>query len=97
MADKITKAQIVAQLQESGAFPTKKAAEEAVASVLGAISQSTATGAEVDIAGFGKFYTRESAARDGRNPKTGEVIKIQASKSPAFRPAAAFKALFAAK
>ena len=41
-------------------------------------------GKEVQIIGFGKFYVREQKARDGRNPQTGEKIRIPAQKVPAF-------------
>jgi DNA-binding protein HU-beta len=41
-------------------------------------------GDEVQITGFGKFYVREQKARDGRNPQTGEKMRIPAQKVPAF-------------
>ena len=41
-------------------------------------------GNEVQITGFGKFYVREQKARDGRNPQTGEKMRIPAQKVPAF-------------
>ena len=41
-------------------------------------------GEEVQITGFGKFYVREQKARDGRNPQTGEKMKIPAQRVPAF-------------
>ncbi len=41
-------------------------------------------GDEVQITGFGKFYVREQKARDGRNPQTGEKIRISAQKGPTF-------------
>lgn len=45
----------------------------------------------VAIAGFGTFSVRKRAARTGRNPQTGETIKIKASKSPVFKAGKAFK------
>ena len=41
-------------------------------------------GDEVQITGFGKFYVREQKARDGRNPQTGEKMRVPAQKVPAF-------------
>ena len=46
---------------------------------------------EVQIPGFGKFSVRQRAARNGRNPQTGAMIRIKASKSVGFKPAQAFK------
>jgi DNA-binding protein HU-beta len=48
-------------------------------------------GQEVSLPGFGKFKVKETAARDGRNPSTGEIIKIAASKKLSFTPAKAVK------
>lgn len=46
---------------------------------------------KVSLVGFGTFMVRERAARQGRNPKTGDTIKIKASKTPAFKPGKALK------
>jgi nucleoid DNA-binding protein len=48
------------------------------------ITDALKGGEEVQITGFGKFYVREQKARDGRNPQTGEKIKIPAQKVPTF-------------
>jgi DNA-binding protein HU-beta len=48
------------------------------------ISDALKSGDKVQLIGFGTFETRERAAREGRNPKTGEKLKIAASKTPAF-------------
>ena len=48
-------------------------------------------GNKVSVAGFGVFKISERAARDGRNPQTGEEIEIPASKVPAFKPGKALK------
>lgn len=55
------------------------------------IAEQIEQGHEVDIPGFGKFRRKESAARKGRNPATGEEIEIAAKKAPAFLPAKSFK------
>ncbi|MGN1317325.1 MAG: HU family DNA-binding protein [Acutalibacteraceae bacterium] len=70
---------------------TKKDAEKAVAAVFGAIEGALAKGDKVQLIGFGTFEVRERAAKEGRNPKTGEKITIAASKVPAFKAGAALK------
>jgi DNA-binding protein HU-beta len=46
---------------------------------------------KVSLVGFGTFVVRKRAARNGRNPRTGEVVKIAASKNPSFKAGKAFK------
>ena len=70
---------------------TKSSAREAVDGIFDSIVKSCKKGDEVQIPGFGKFSVRQRAARMGRNPQTGEQIKIKASKSVGFKPATAFK------
>ena len=70
---------------------TKKDADKAVAAVFGAIEDALAKGDKVQLIGFGTFEVRERAAKEGRNPKTGETIKIAASKVPAFKAGAGLK------
>jgi DNA-binding protein HU-beta len=70
---------------------TKKDADKAVAAVFEAIEGALAKGDKVQLIGFGTFEVRERAAKEGRNPKTGETIKIAASKVPAFKAGAALK------
>jgi len=70
---------------------TKTAAREAVDSVFDSIMSNCKKAGEVQVPGFGKFSVRKRAARMGRNPQTGQQIKIKASKSVGFKPAAAFK------
>lgn len=62
----------------------KGEAEKAVNAVFAAIEEALVAGDKVQITGFGSFEVREKAAREGRNPQTGEKIQIKASKSPAF-------------
>lgn len=59
-------------------------AEKAVNAVFAAIQDSLVNGEKVQITGFGSFDVKERAAHEGRNPKTGEKITINACKSPAF-------------
>jgi DNA-binding protein HU-beta len=59
--------------------------------VIGAISDELAAGGEVALAGFGKFSVSQRAARQGRNPSTGQPIQIAASKAAKFSAASALK------
>lgn len=70
---------------------TKTSARDAVNNMFGSIMKQVKRAGEVQIPGFGKFSVRKRAARKGRNPQTGQMIQIKASKSVGFRPAAAFK------
>ena len=63
---------------------TKKAAEAAVNAANEAITEALKAGDKVQIIGFGTYEVKERAAREGRNPKTGETIKIAAAKKPVF-------------
>ena len=64
---------------------TKKQAQEAVEAVFDTIAKTMSRGEEVAITGFGTFRVVKRAAREGRNPKTGEKIQIAASVKPKFR------------
>jgi DNA-binding protein HU-beta len=70
---------------------TKKDATQAVEAVFEVISEALAGGQKVQLVGFGNFEIRERAARKGRNPQTGEVIDIAASKIPAFKAGKALR------
>ena len=72
---------------------TKKGAEKAVKALFDSISEELAKGEKVQVIGFGTFEVRARQAREGRNPRTNEVIKIQASKSPAFKAGKQLKEL----
>ena len=63
----------------------------AVAAVFATVADELAQGNKVQVIGFGTFEIKERAARDGRNPFTGEAIKIEASKRPVFTAGAALK------
>ncbi|MBR2346763.1 MAG: HU family DNA-binding protein [Clostridia bacterium] len=69
----------------------KKDAEAAVNAVNEAITEALKAGDKVQIIGFGTYEVKERAAREGRNPKTGETITIAASKAPAFTAGKALK------
>ncbi|MCW3032706.1 MAG: DNA-binding protein HU-beta [Solirubrobacteraceae bacterium] len=66
-------------------------ARQAVEAVIESVSDELASGGEVSLAGFGKFSVSQRAARQGRNPSTGETIQIGASKAAKFSAASALK------
>ena len=70
---------------------TKVAAEEIVDMVFDSITVSLKKGDEVSIAGFGIFTVRQRAARQARNPRTGEMVSVAATKVPKFRAGKALK------
>ncbi len=70
---------------------TKKDSESALKSFIEVVSKELSKGHEVQLIGFGTFAVGKRAARTGRNPKTGEEIKIAASKTPKFKPGKALK------
>ena len=70
---------------------TKVQAEEIVDGLFGSIVDTLKKGGEVSIAGFGIFSVKDRAARMARNPKTGEQVKVAATKVPKFRAAKALK------
>ena len=82
----MNKAAIVARVAERMRL-NKFTAEGAVDTVLEAIAESLAKEEDVRIAGFGTFRTRSRAARQGRNPATGESVRLPASKIPSFKAA----------
>ena len=70
---------------------SKEDADKALAAAINAISKALADGDKIQLVGFGTFEVRERAARTGKNPRTGEMIKIAASKVPAFKAGKALK------
>ena len=70
---------------------TKVQAEQAVEKIIESITNSLKSGQEVSIAGLGIFSTKTRAARQARNPRTGEAISVPSMKVPKFRAAKALK------
>lgn len=64
---------------------TKKSAEDAVDTVFDTIISALSKGDEVSVAGFGTFVVKNRAAREARNPRTGEKVHVPATKAPKFR------------
>lgn len=69
----------------------KSDAKKILDGLIQAIMESAAKGEEISLNGFGKFKVKDSPARDGRNPATGETISIAASRKLTFTPAKAVK------
>jgi DNA-binding protein HU-beta len=81
----LNKQELVASVAEKADL-TKKDAEKAINAVIESIKGALNQGDKVSLVGFGTFEVRTRAARSGRNPQTGDTIKIPAGKVPAFRP-----------
>lgn len=86
----MTKAELVDKIAKDACI-TKKAAESALGSLTTGIRDSLKKGRKVTLVGFGTFSVARRAARNGRNPQTGDIIKIKASKTPRFRAGKALK------
>jgi DNA-binding protein HU-beta len=84
-------AELVDHIAGKDAKLTKAQAKAIVEGVFGAIRDAAVKGEEVSVPGFGKFKVQDKPARTGRNPRTGEAVKIAASKKLAFQPAKALK------
>ena len=85
----MTKSQFVESLAHH--FESKKAAADAVETVLGGITDTLARGGDVNFTGFGKFSVAERGPRQGVNPRTGERITIAGGRVPKFSAGAGLK------
>lgn len=70
---------------------TKKDSEKALKAFTEVVAEQLKKGEKIQLVGFGTFEVTKRAARKGKNPQTGEAIKIPASKSPKFKPGKALK------
>ncbi len=86
----MNKAEFVAAIAEKTEL-SKKDAERAVKAFTDVVADELKAGGKVQLVGFGTFEVVERAAREGRNPQTGETMKIAASKSPKFKAGKALK------
>ena len=86
----MNKAELIAAVAAK-AEVSQKEAGAVVAAVLDEIKDALKKGDKVQLVGFGSFEVRAKAARTGKNPRTGETIKIAASKVPAFKASKALK------
>ena len=81
----MTKAELVAKIASEAGI-TKSQAEKAVDGFVSAVFAALSGGDNVTLVGFGTFSVVARSQREGRNPRTGEVIKIPASKAVKFKP-----------
>lgn len=86
----MTKVELIAAVAEKAEL-SKKDAEKAVNATIKAITEGLKADGKVQLVGFGTFEVRTRAARDGKNPATGEKIKIAATKVPAFKAGKSLK------
>jgi len=80
----VNKQDLVSQVASFSGLP-KAAAEKAINATIKAITKSLSKGGEVRLVGFGTFCTAKRSATEGRNPRTGQKIKIPAKRLPKFR------------
>jgi len=86
----MTKAELIEKMAKDANI-SKAAAGEALNSMVDSVVKSVKKGNKVTLVGFGTFSVSKRKARKGRNPRTGEEIKIKASKTPKFTAGQAFK------
>ena len=86
----MNKTELIAAIAEKTNL-TKKDSELALAAALEAIADALVEGDKVQLIGFGSFEVKKRDAREGRNPRTGETIKVPASKAPVFKAGKALK------
>ena len=82
--------ELVAAIAEKSEL-SKKDAEKALKAFTDVVAEELKKGEQIQLVGFGTFKVSERAAREGRNPQTGETMKIKASKSPKFTAGKALK------
>jgi DNA-binding protein HU-beta len=88
----MTKADFIDKMAKEAKI-VKKEAEKAFDSLIDGIKKALKKGSKVSLIGFGTFHVGKRKARTGRNPRTGEAIKILARKIPKFKAGKAFKDL----
>ena len=82
--------ELVAAIAEKSEL-SKKDAEKALKAFTDVVAEELKKGEQIQLVGFGTFKVSERAAREGRNPQTGETMQIKASKSPKFKAGKALK------
>ena len=80
----MTKKELIDLMAEKSEL-SKKDSEAALNAFIDSVEEALINGDKVQLVGFGTFETRKRAAREGRNPQTGEAIEIAESKSAAFK------------
>ena len=86
----MNKTELVAAMADQAGL-SKTDAEKALKAFIDVVSEELKKGEKVQLVGFGTFEVSERAAREGRNPQTGETMEIKASKTPKFKAGKALK------
>ena len=86
----MNKTELVAAMADQAGL-SKKDSEKALKAFTDVVADELKKGGKVQLVGFGTFEVAERAAREGRNPQTGAVMKIAASKAPKFKAGKALK------
>lgn len=86
----MNKSELVAALAQKAEL-SKKDAEKALSAFVDVVTEALKAGDKVQLVGFGTFEAKERPARSARNPRTGEAITIEASKTAAFKVGKALK------
>lgn len=86
----MTKAELIEKIAKNASV-TKKAAGAAVNTMIDEVTRALKKGQRVPLVGFGTFMVRRTKARKGRNPRTGEEIRIKARKRPVFKAGKALR------
>ncbi len=86
----MNKSELVASIAEQSGLK-KTEAEKAVKAFIDTVTAEMKKGEKVQLVGFGTFEVATRPAREGRNPRTGETMKIKASKAPKFKAGKALK------
>ena len=86
----MNKTELIAAVAEKAGL-TKKDVEKTITATLETVKEVVAKGDKVQVVGFGTFEVSERAAREGRNPQSGEPMTIAASKAPKFKAGKALK------
>jgi len=86
----MTREEMIAKIAKDSGV-SKASAEKALRSFTSHVTKAVKKGDKFTLVGFGTFYAQKRASRKGRNPRTGEEIRIPATKVPKFRPGKALK------
>ena len=86
----MNKTEFISAIAEK-AEPPKKDAEKALKAFTDVVEEELKKGEKIQLVGFGTFEVSERAAREGRNPQTGETMKIETCKAPKFKAGKALK------
>lgn len=86
----MNKTELIAAVAENAEL-SKKDAEKALKAFVDVVTDELKKGEKVQLVGFGTFEISERAEREGRNPQTGETMKIEACKAPRFKAGKALK------